>query len=144
MEYVNAACTVMNDGILEYGIQKGDTVESVIQRMILAITNPGCVTAAGVSYSPISLQSTGVTNSTVSIVWGASDPNPSGDPAYEVQYKLNDPSVGTWTSLPLQSSTTATITGLMAMNSYLIRVRPTYSNGNNNTCFSVSIIVTTA
>jgi hypothetical protein len=144
MEYVNAACSVMNDSILQYSIQKGDTVESVFQRLILAITSPNCVTAAGVSYSPIPLQSTNVTNSTISITWGASDPNPSGDPAYDVQYKLNDPSIGTWTSLPLQSTTTATITGLLAMNSYEIRVRPTYSDGNNNSCYSVTIIVTTA
>lgn len=143
MEYINAACTVMNDSISEYGIQKGDSVESVMQRLILAITNPVCVTANGVSYSPIALQSTGATNSTINLTWGASDPNLSGNPIYEVQYKLNDPLIGTWTSLPLQVGTTATLTGLLAMNSYLIRVRPVYSNGNNSGCFSVTIIVTT-
>lgn len=143
MEYHNAACTVMNDSISEFGIQKGDSVESVIQRLILAITNPACVTANGVIYSPIALQSTGSTNSTINLTWGASDANPSGDPAYEVQYKINDPLIGTWTSLPLQTSTTATITGLLAMSSYLVRVRPVYSNGNNSGCFSVTIIVTT-
>jgi hypothetical protein len=144
MEYVNAACTVMNDSIKEYSVQKGDTIESVLQRLILAITNPGCVTANGISYSPIPLQSTATTNSTVNITWGASDANPSGDPAYEVQYKVNDPIIGTWTSLPLQSTTTATITGLLAMTSYEIRVRPVYPNTLNGSCFSVTIIVTTA
>ncbi len=144
MEYINAACTVMNDSIKEYGIQKGDTVESVLQRLVLAITNPACVTANGTSYSPISLQSTGTTNSTINITWGVSDPNLSGDPTYEVQYKVNDPIIGIWTSLPLQSGTTATITGLLAMTSYEIRVRPVYANGLNASCFSVTIIVTTA
>jgi hypothetical protein len=143
MEYVNAACSVMNDSIKEYSIQKGDTVESVIQRLVLAITNPGCVTANGLSYSPIPLQSTGMTNSTVNITWGASDPNPSGDAAYEVQYKINDPIIGTWTSLPLQSTTTATITGLLAKTSYEIRVRPVYPDALNAGCFSVTIVVTT-
>lgn len=142
MEYVNAACSVMNDSIKEYSIQKGDTVESVFQRLILAITNPSCVTAVGVSYSPIPLQSTSVTNSTINLTWGASDPNPSGDPAYEVQYKLAG-SLLPFASLPLQSTTTATITGLLAKNSYEVRVRSVYPDGLNSTCFSVTIIVTT-
>ena len=37
MEYVNAACTVMNDSIKEYSIQKGDTIESVLQRLVLVL-----------------------------------------------------------------------------------------------------------
>ena len=139
---VNAACSVMNDSIKEYSIQKGDTVESVFQRLILAITNPGCVTAAGVSYSPIPLQSTSVTNSTINLTWGAADPNPSGDAAYEVQYKLVD-SLLAFQSLPLQSTTTATITGLLAKNSYEVRVRSVYPNALNSGCYSVTIIVTT-
>lgn len=144
MEYLNAACAVMNDSIEQFGIQKGDTVESVIQRLILAITSPACVNSSGLSYSPVALQSTSVTNSTINLAWGESDANPSGDPVYEVQYKLNDPLIGTWTSLPTITATKVTLTGLLAMTSYAIRVRPVYPNGNNNSCFSVTILVTTS
>lgn len=142
VEYMNAACTVMNDSIKEYGIQKGDTVESVLQRLILAITNPACVTL-NFAYSPIALQSTNITNSTITVAWGASDDNPSGTPVYEVQYKLNDPGIPTWTLLPQQNTNTVTITGLLSMNSYEIRVLPVFPNGNNSSCYSVTIIVTT-
>lgn len=143
VEYMNAACTVMNDSIKEYSISKGDSVESVLQRLILAITNPACVLANGTSYSPIALQSTNVTNSTITLAWGASDNNVSGAPIYEVQYKLNDPSISTWTPLPQQNTTTVTITGLLSMQTYEIRVKPIFPNGNNGACFSVTIIVTT-
>ena len=142
MEYVNAACSVMNDSILQYGIQKGDTVESVLQRLILAINNPLCVTAFGSCYSSVPLQSTSTTNSTINLTWGAADPNSSGDPAYEVQYKPVG-SLLPFTLLPLQSATTATITGLLAKSSYEVRVRSAYPDGLNSSCFSVTIIVTT-
>ena len=141
MEYVNAACSVMNDSIQEYSIQKGDTVESVFQRLILAITQPACVTSS-ICYSVVPLQSTGTTNSTINLTWGAADANPSGDAAYEVQYRLVG-SLLPFTLLPLQSTTTATITGLLAKNSYEVRVRSVYPNALNSNCFSVTIIVTT-
>lgn len=141
MEYVNAACSVMNDSIKEYSVQKGDTVESVFQRLILAITQPNCATSS-TCYSVVPLQSTSVTNSTINLTWGAADANASGDPAYEVQYKLVG-SLLPFTLLPLQSTTTATITGLLAKNSYEVRVRSVYPNALNSGCFSVTIIVTT-
>jgi hypothetical protein len=141
MEYVNAACSVMNDSIKEYSVQKGDTVESVFQRLILAITQPACVTSS-LCYSVVPLQSTSTTNSTINLTWGAADPNPSGDAAYEVQYKLVG-SLLAFQSLPLQSTTTATITGLLAKNSYEVRVRSVYPNALNSGCYSVTIIVTT-
>lgn len=143
VEYMNAACTVMNDSIKEYSISKGDSVESVLQRLILAITNPACVLANGTSYSPIALQSTNVTNSTITLAWGVSDNNVSGAPIYEVQYKLNDPSISIWTPLPQQNTTTVTITGLLSMQTYEIRVKPIFPDGNNSACYSVTIIVTT-
>jgi hypothetical protein len=140
---MNAACTVINDSVKEYSISKGDSVESVLQRLILAITNPACVLANGTAYSPIALQSTNITNSSITVAWGASDSNISGAAVYEVQYKLNDPSISQWTLLPQQNTTTVTITGLLSMQSYEIRVKPIFPNGNNGACFSVTIIVTT-
>jgi len=143
IEYMNAACVVMNDSIKEYSIKKGDTVESVIQKLILGITNPTCVSSGGTSYSPIGLQSTNITNSTVTVAWSAvTQANSSGLPIYRVEYKVSDPSVTLWTQLPDQNTTVATITGLLSMQSYEVRVKSIYPNGSN-TCSSVTIIVTT-
>ena len=42
-EYVSATCVLMQDGIDELGSNPGDTLESIIQRLTLIITNPLCV-----------------------------------------------------------------------------------------------------
>lgn len=42
-EYVSATCVLMQDGIDEIGSNPGDTIESVIQRLTLILTNPLCV-----------------------------------------------------------------------------------------------------
>ena len=42
-EYISATCVLMQDGIEELGSNAGDTIESIIQRLTLIITNPLCV-----------------------------------------------------------------------------------------------------
>lgn len=42
-EYISATCVLMQDGIEELGSNPGDTLESLIQRLTLIITNPLCV-----------------------------------------------------------------------------------------------------
>lgn len=42
-EYISATCVLMQDGINELGSNPGDTLESLIQRLTLIITNPLCV-----------------------------------------------------------------------------------------------------
>lgn len=42
-EYTSATCVLMNDGIDELGSNPGDTLESIIQRITLILTNPLCV-----------------------------------------------------------------------------------------------------
>lgn len=42
-EYISATCVLMQDGIDELGSNPGDTLESLIQRLTLIITNPLCV-----------------------------------------------------------------------------------------------------
>lgn len=42
-EYTNAKCVILTDGVNDIGIQPGDTLESIIQRLVLAITNPECI-----------------------------------------------------------------------------------------------------
>ena len=42
-EYTNARCVIFTDGIDDIGSKPGDTLESIIQRLTLIITNPLCV-----------------------------------------------------------------------------------------------------
>jgi hypothetical protein len=42
-EYISATCVLMQDGIDDIGSKPGDTIESIIQRLTLIITNPLCV-----------------------------------------------------------------------------------------------------
>lgn len=42
-EYTNARCVILTDGIDDIGSKPGDTLESIIQRLSLIITNPLCV-----------------------------------------------------------------------------------------------------
>ena len=46
-EYISAACVVLSDGINDLGIQSGETLESILQRLTLILTNPLCVEYAG-------------------------------------------------------------------------------------------------
>jgi hypothetical protein len=46
---MSAACIVLSDGINDLGIQPGETLESILQRITLILTNPLCVEyAAGI------------------------------------------------------------------------------------------------
>lgn len=46
-EFMDAACIFLNDGIADAGIQPGSSLESIVQQLILLVTNPGCVDAPG-------------------------------------------------------------------------------------------------
>lgn len=46
-EYMSAACIVLSDGINDLGIHPGETLESILQRIALILTNPLCVAYAG-------------------------------------------------------------------------------------------------
>jgi hypothetical protein len=46
-EFMDAACIFLNDGIADAGIQPGSSLESILQQLILLVTNPGCVDAPG-------------------------------------------------------------------------------------------------
>ncbi len=46
-EYMSAACIVLSDGINDLGIQPGETLDSILQRIAMILTNPLCVEYAG-------------------------------------------------------------------------------------------------
>ena len=87
--------------------------------------------------SAIPVQTTVITPLTIAISWGAV----SGAANYQVEYKENSPSVVSWTLLPLQTTTNATIGGLTPQTEYLIRVNTICQDSTS--CYSVTIIATT-
>ena len=46
-EFLDAACVYLTDGIVDAGIQPGSSLESILQQLVLLVTNPGCVDAPG-------------------------------------------------------------------------------------------------
>ena len=46
-EYISAACVTLSDGINDLGIAPGSSLENILQRIALILTNPMCVDYAG-------------------------------------------------------------------------------------------------
>ena len=46
-QFLDAACVYLTDGIVDAGIQPGSSLESIVQQLVLLVTNPGCVDAPG-------------------------------------------------------------------------------------------------
>lgn len=128
-EYYDAACTLIKDGIVELGINAGDSLEAVVQRMIVYLTNEVCLNTTA-----IPVKTNVITPLTIDLVWGAV----TGATGYQVEYKL--PSAGTWTLLPVQTTTSVTIGSLTPATEYYIRVGTTT---NVTTCYSVTISAST-
>jgi hypothetical protein len=128
-EYYDAACTLIKDGIVEVGIQAGDSMESIVQRLVVYLTNEACLDSTA-----IPVKTNVITPLTIDLVWGAV----AGAIEYQVEYKL--PSAGVWTLLPEQTSTSVTIGGLTPATEYYIRVSTTT---NASTCYSVTISAST-
>jgi len=137
-------CCVVHtgDSIVELGINKNERLCDILQRMILYITNPGCVLNAGeegACSSPIGLHSITVTTSTISVGWVQV---PGAVNGYQVEYKAE--SAMAWFINPAiaQSATPIdTIGGLLPDTNYYIRVRPICEEASS--CYSVTIIVKT-
>jgi len=83
--------------------------------------------------SAVPLYTTYITKTSISVSWGAVDTVF----AYQVEYKLNDPLVVSWSTLPEQTTTYATISGLTENTEYAIRVNTICEDESN--CYSVSI-----
>lgn len=76
------------------------------------------------------------TDTTITVGW-----DPVADAiGYIVEYKLNDPTVPAWSSLPQQTTNQAIIGQLTADSQYKVRVTSICSN---RACTSVSLIVNT-
>lgn len=137
-ETFSAACVVYTgDSIVDLGINRGDRLDSIVQRIGLFLTNPGCVTPGSTCLAVIDLHSTAIGTSTVVLAWSAV----STATGYTVEYRevgalswtLN-PSIG---ALPNPADT---IAGLSSNTEYDIRVNAGCAMGS---CYSLTIRVKT-
>lgn len=137
-ETFSAACVVYTgDSIVDLGINRGDRLDSILQRIGLFLTNPGCITSGSTCLAVIDLHSTSIGTSTVVLAWSAVATATN----YTVEYKA----VGalTWILNPtiaISANPTDTIAGLVTGTEYDIRVNAGCALGS---CYSLTIRVKT-
>jgi hypothetical protein len=126
----------MGDDIVDLDIKKGDRVDKVIQKLVLAITNPGCALPSTTCNAVTGIASTTITSSIINLTWLVA----LGAVNYSVEYKeISSP---TWIVNPVLGPTITNdyISGLLPSTEYHIRVNTICSGGN---CYSVTIKVKT-
>ncbi len=135
-EFTDANCVLYSGyGIVDLNINTGDRLNSIIQKLTLLATNPGCMTST-TCRSIDNLIITKVTNTTIVPQWTLI----STAINYQVEFKLATDTL--WTLLPIVSSTitTDTISTLIPNTNYYVRVNTFCSVGN---CYSVTLLVKT-
>jgi hypothetical protein len=84
--------------------------------------------------SSIPLTTINVSSTTITLSWGPVE-DATG---YQVEYKVNDPAVVTYTLLPQQTTTAVVVSSLVANTEYLFRVNTLCPAGES--CYSATII----
>lgn len=126
-ETFSLGCVIYTgDDIANLGIKKGMNGDQILQILILAITNAGCVYPTSPCLSAIGIQSTNISQITASFAWGAV----VGATNYQLQYRK--PSDPTWISNPTTINTYDTIGPLLPGTEYVVRVITNCVSGSCN------------
>ena len=136
-EVFDMACICyQGDDIIEYDVKKGDRLDEVLQKILIALSNPGCSDFGDdtACQSPINLMVSNLTDTGLTISWDATPLATS----YTVEYK--NAAIPTWTLNSAVTSPTDTITGLSSETVYDIRVNATCPAGS---CYSLNIRIQT-
>ncbi len=136
-ETFNAGCIVyMGDDIIDLDIKKGDRLDVVIQKLILAATNPGCALPTTQCNSVNGLKTTSISPTIITLKWLVA----LNAVSYTVEYR--PVSSLTWILNPPLGPTVTTdyISGLTPATEYYIRVNTVCATGN---CYSLTIKVKT-
>lgn len=80
---------------------------------------------------PVTTQN--VTSTTITLTWGIV----TGAVGYQLEYKVNDPAVTTYTQLPQQTTTSVVASSLVPNTEYLFRVNTLCQAGQS--CYSATI-----
>lgn len=122
------------DTIANLNIQKGMKLTDVMQMLVIAITNSGCIYPTSPCLSAIGLHSIVINQTTASFGWNSV----IGATNYQLQYRK--PSDSTWTTNPVTTNVYDTIGPLVKNTQYYVRV---VSNCGSNSCNSVTLDITT-
>lgn len=139
-ETFSDCCVVFTgDSILDIGINQGDRLCDILQKLTLLMTQPECVASGSPCVPPVGFRSTSIGSTSISLAWY---PEATATNGYSVEYR--EISSGTWLINPTVAQSTApsdTIGGLTPDTYYYIRVRPVCDEASG--CYSVTIIVKT-
>lgn len=125
------------DPIEELNIQPGDKLSQVIQKLILAALNPGCVNPANTCQSVLDLVSTLIGNTTIGVSW-LGMPNAT---SYVTNYKASSSNVWLLNTAVLAPNVNDTIGGLQPNTNYDIKINAICPSG---ACMSLTIQVKTS
>lgn len=140
-EIWDSACVVYNgDPIRELDINPGDSMNLIMNKLILLSTNPTCVDPDSDCQSVLNVHSTQITSSSIYLSWN----NAPNATSYVVEY--TPVSAISWVVNPavIPTNHTDVITGLAPNTDYYVRVNA-YNNLASPTCncYSLTIKVTT-
>jgi hypothetical protein len=138
-EVFDMACICyQGDDIVEYDIQRGDRLDEVLQKLILALRSPGCSTFEDPTscQSVLNLTIANLTDTSFDISWDASPIATS----YVVEFK--EAAALSWNLNPAVTAPTIadTVIGLTADTVYDVRVNAVCPSG---TCYSLNIRIKT-
>jgi hypothetical protein len=134
-ETFRAACVVYTgDTIVDLGLEKGERLDVILQRLTLMITNPGCVIPSSSCLAVVGLLSSNITSTTVDLTWVpvATAIN------YSVEYK--EAASAVWIITPPITEPEAMLGGLTPDTDYHIRINAICAAG---ACYSVTIQIKT-
>lgn len=139
VEVFDMACICyQGDDIVELDIQRGQRLDIVLQKLVLAITDPGCAIFSDPTtcQSAINLTVTNLTTSSFDIAWDTV----ASATGYSLEYK--ESTATTWLVTPAISAplTNGTIVGLTPDTIYDIRINTICTLG---TCYSLTIRIKT-
>lgn len=138
-EVFNMACVCyQGEDIVELDIKKGDRMDEIMQKLLLAILNPGCATFSDTATcgSAINLTITNLTTTSFELSWDTV----AGATHYVVEYK--EATSLTWNLTPnIVAPAAVGIYGLLPATVYDLRVNTVCATG---TCYSLNIRVKTA
>lgn len=134
-ETFSSNCTLfMGDTIANLDIKKGDPMTTVIQKLVMAVVNPGCAYPDSPCRGVTGLLSYEVKTTSLKLIWDAV----TGATNYQVEYRQVDSP--TWLLNPAVTGLKDVIGGLNSNTSYYVRVK---TNCGVNSCYSLVLTITT-
>ena len=124
----------MGDTIANLNIFKGDPLTTVVQKLLMAIVNPGCAYPDSPCQGATGFGSYNISTTQFQMSWDAVP----GATGYQLEYKL--PTSTVWTLNPVVTTLTDTIGGLTSNTTYQVRIQTICGLA---ACYSPVLLITT-